>query len=127
MVFNGFQIEDPTPELSTSRVSSGATWGPQTINHGELVALLRFLEDAPIGRPLIFVTDSSYVQKNALKILSDVFPAQHRNDWRRVQALLRAKPTTIIKIECHMSPEAAAERGELVFAWVGNLGGQSHC
>ena len=109
-VFLEFWRDGTELRWRTLELRAGGVAGRQTVNRGELVALLEFARRVlGVAR---FVTDSGYVARGFAKIVLGRLPATNQDLWRDLKHLVDQRDLTlvVIKRESHM-PFSAVEAG----------------
>eukprot|EP00974_Lingulodinium_polyedra_P030892 2973037-Lingulodinium_polyedra.AAC.1 len=87
-------------EVQVTKARQGALAGDaQTINRGELMALIKFVEYAK-GKGAMdvgFYTDSGYVDKGCSKLYSKTKAKSNRDLWRRLREAANGMQLTVKK------------------------------
>ena len=93
----------PRPPMQ-GRAAAGAYGGlpgsKQTINRGDLQALLQLAND--FEGDIDYVTDSAYVCRGMERLATKRLPNSHKDLWRALRSLLRGRRVACHKVESHM-------------------------
>ena len=100
---------------SANYLEVGNLPGPrQSVNRGEAIALLAFLEATSEHRRVAYVTDSSYVMRGWARVHragGKRMLQSHLDVWARIRAAAASREIEVHKIESHMAPKEAISGG----------------